>query len=153
MAEEQVTQEQEAKQDDQVTATSEFLQKYFDDKSFEIAVDFVFPDTLAGLVEKFGENIVHSNSVGSMTVSIQGNIRRWAKKYIEDMEKEDKEVTLEGLASYIQEKADAWKPGVVNRTKKSEVDKVADKASKIQDPDQIDELIAKLREKKAQIKK
>ena len=41
-----------------------------------VTVDYVFPTTLPGLVEKFGEDAVLGAATGQFTINIQALIRR-----------------------------------------------------------------------------
>lgn len=61
-----------------------------------VSVEYDMPDTLAGLVEKFGEDAVASAATDSFTISIQSLMRR-------HFDKSDAE---------IQAAAEAWVPGV-----------------------------------------
>lgn len=134
----------EAKQAGVVSAKSNYLEE----KGYEeVQVDYPFPGTVAELIEKFGEKVVHSNAVGAFTVSLQSNLRRWAKSMIEPKEKGGEEGEVD--PNTLQALADKWRPGVVSRVKKSKVDKTLALADDIEDPAELDELIKKLQAKKA----
>lgn len=61
-----------------------------------VTVDYEFPTTLQGLIEKFGEEAVLGAATGQFTINIQALIRRHFDKSQDE----------------IQELVNAWLPGV-----------------------------------------
>ena len=104
-----------------------------DKPSVEVTYDL--PDTLAGLVEKFGEQVVAAKCIDSVVIDIQANVRREIAK------PDDKRPTQEAL----QAKISAFKPSSSTATRRSPQEKVEDLASKMS-PEEKKALIAKLRE-------
>ena len=112
----------EKKVREKVSATSKFLK---DAGYAEIEVDFHFPETLDEMAETFGEEITRTNAEANMVVALQGSIRRWAESQLKGSDGNfDESKTLN--VDKIQEQASAWKPGIVQRSKKSKVEKVLD---------------------------
>lgn len=66
------------------------------DSDTSVTVNYDMPETLAGLVEKFGEDAVVGAAIDSFTISLQALIRRHIDKPQEE----------------VQAIADAWVPGV-----------------------------------------
>ncbi|MCP4393127.1 MAG: hypothetical protein GY804_02505 [Alphaproteobacteria bacterium] len=133
-----------------ISATSKWLDDYFEEQGFEdyegFEVDYPFPETTEGLIELLGEKIVHSNCIGAFTITLQNAIRRWAKKFINAAEEAGNDLVMEKLISHLQAEADKWKPGVVSRTRKSKGDKgmaIAEDMNEQELADFIDKLQAK----------
>lgn len=133
----------QAKADGVVTASSNYISEVLGEGG-EVSVDFSIPGTTEEMVEAYGEKVVQTNAAGNIVISLQSNIRRWFKQFIEEAKSKGEEPDLDKLAAFLQGKADSWKPGVVQRTKKSQADKVLDQAAKIEDPTALAELIKKL---------
>lgn len=62
----------------------------------KVTVNYDFPDSLAGLTEKYGEEIVFNAALRNLTIDLQAVIRR-------NWEKDD---------AAIQEAVTNWQPGV-----------------------------------------
>jgi len=79
-----------------------------------VTVNFNIPENLAGLVAAFGESVVYSKAVDSLTIDVQALVRRHLKGTDKVPPKAHKE---------IQALVDAYKPGV-GAVRKSPVEKV-----------------------------
>lgn len=79
-----------------------------------VTVDFNMPTDLAGLVAAFGETVVYSKAVDSVTIDVQALVRRHSKGTDKVPAKAHKE---------IQALVDAYKPGTA-AVRKSPVEKV-----------------------------
>lgn len=88
--------------------------------SGEVEANYAFPETLEEAGEMFGEEVALSLLNAQLTVALQSNLRRWAASA-----DEAGEVTT-ASEEELQANVDAWKPGTVNRSKKSKEDKVLD---------------------------
>jgi len=103
--------------------------KYPKDKT-SVTVKFNMPDSVEGLVKKFGEEIVLAHATSSMTVALQGGLRSQLKEKKKPAE--------------IQAWAGEWKPGM--RTPgKSFVEKFKEKVPNMT-PEQRKELLKTLQE-------
>jgi len=79
-----------------------------------VTVEFNMPADVAGLVTAFGEGVVYSKAVDSLTIDVQALVRRHLKGTDKVPPKSHKE---------IQALVDAYKPGV-GAVRKSPVEKV-----------------------------
>lgn len=85
-----------------------------------VTVSFDMPETLEGLTEKFGAEVVASAAIDSFTISVQSLIRRHFEKSQEE----------------IEAAVAAWQPGVRTAgVKKSPVEKARDALSKMSPED------------------
>lgn len=84
-----------------------------------VTVDYDFPDTLDGLIEKFGHETVYGKAMDSLVIDVQALVRRHLTA---KTDKDGKVTTPPKSEEEIQAIVDGWMPGV-GRTKTSSVDK------------------------------
>lgn len=98
--------------------------------SKSLTVSYDFGENLQDAVAKFGEEIVFSNAVQSMKISLQALIRRGFDKGTED--------------SVIAQQAAAWKPGVAAQRQSDPVATITSKWAALSAEDRA-ELLKKLK--------
>lgn len=103
-----------------IEATSGYLKEKGIEK---VSVDYDFGENLDESIDLFSADVVHSNFVANAAITLQSNLRRWAKKFIEDGGTLD-DGGVE-LSEHLQNKANGWVIGVISREKMSKVDKAA----------------------------
>ena len=121
-----------------IEATSGPLQEAGIEK---VSVDYEIPETIDGLVEAFGEDVVKSHVISSIVIALQGRLRGWAKNQLEKDGKID--------ADKLQKAANEWKPGQA-RPKMSAVEKAA-KALEKMTPEELAQYKKMLEEKLASL--
>ncbi len=89
----------------------------------EFTVDYEFGDNLAENVELFGEEAVNKAFVSASIISIQGVARGAAEN-------------PENTNEMIQERVSKFKPGVIQRSGKSKVEKAADSFTSLSEDEQ-----------------
>lgn len=98
------------------------------DSERSVTVQYDFPDTVAGLIEKYGEEAVHGAAVGTFTINLQALLRR-------HIDKTDEE---------LQELATNWVPGTRGpAVKKTPLEKAKSALGSLT-PEQRAELLAAL---------
>lgn len=102
--------------------------------SKSLTVSYDFGENLQDAIAKFGEEIVFSNAVQSMKISLQALIRRGFDKGVED--------------SQIAEQAAAWKPGVAAQRQSDPVAAITAKWANLS-PEARAELLKKLKSMQA----
>jgi len=112
----------------------------------------IFGDSLTDLIDNIVatgkadatkvEQIVYTNAIAAMKVTLQSAMRRWA--VVKDAETGEESLVKDPAT--IQAKVDSWIPGVVERTKKSTEDKMRDYYSGL-DTDAQAEFLKSLQEK------
>ena len=102
--------------------------------SKSLTVSYDFGENLQDAINKFGEEIVFSNAVQSMKISLQALIRRGFDKGTED--------------SVIAQQAAAWKPGVAAQRVADPVAAITQKWAAL-DPEARAELLKKLKSMQA----
>ena len=89
--------------------------------NLEVAVEYNFGENLNEAVGTFGEDVVFNTFVREAVVGLQSFVRRQLTKEVEG------EVVETGITQdELQAKVNEWKPGIVTRTKKSKIEKMAD---------------------------
>lgn len=99
-----------------------------------VTVNYDFPDTLEGLVDKFGSEIVYGKAMDSLVIDVQALVRRHLK---------GSEKVPPKSAEAIQEIVSEWVPGV-GAVRKSPVEKVGALIASMT-PEQKAALLASLR--------
>ncbi len=102
--------------------------------SKSLTVSYDFGENLQDAIAKFGEEIIFSNAVQSMKISLQALIRRGFDKGVED--------------SQIAEQAAAWKPGVAAQRQSDPVAAITAKWANLS-PEARAELLKKLKSMQA----
>ena len=103
------------------------------DKPTPVTVDYSLlgeKDTVAQLVEKFGEEVVGASARGAIVISLQAFMRRHIDKNADQ--------------ATIQNAVAAWKPDVRSIVKQSAFEKAASSLDKLS-PEERKQLLAKLR--------
>ena len=97
----------------------------------EVTIEYDMPESIEGLIEKFGQPVIVAQTRAALVISLQAAIRRLVTKgkSPDDIEKE--------LA--------AWRPDVRSVVRRSTMEKVTSSLDKLT-PEQRRELLAKLRE-------
>src|SRR5688572_1636236 len=91
-----------------------------DKPSFEVNYDM--PDTLSGLVEKFGEEVVAAKCIDSLVIDIQANVRRALAK----------EGTTDAMTpEAIKQKISEFKPSTSTSVRRIPVEKIGDLLGKM----------------------
>ena len=97
----------------------------------EVTIEYDLPESIEGLIEKFGQPVIVAQARAALVISLQAAIRRLITqgKSPDDIEKE--------LA--------AWRPDIRPRVTRSALEKATSSLDKLT-PEQRRELLAKLRE-------
>jgi len=75
-------------------------------------VEFDYGKNLAEMIEKFGEEVVFQKARMAMSLDVGSRCRAWMEQFLLEG-KSPKEAQIA-----VQENLNAWRPGVVTRTKK-----------------------------------
>lgn len=97
-----------------------------------VEVEYDMPDTLAGLTEKFGEEVITSHASRSLVIALQAYIRPQM----------DKGLSQEDIQSLVTD----WKPGV-KKAAKSPIERAREEITKMSPADRA-ALLKELRQKK-----
>lgn len=114
-------------------------------KDQSVEVDVNIPDTLAGLVEQFGEAVVASAAIDAIVISAQAQMRRLM---VPAMSKDGKVTREAQSAEQIQAHMDTWRPDAKSVTRQSAFEKASGSISKLT-PEERTALLKKLQEEMA----
>lgn len=112
------------------------------DSNEVVAVQYDIPQDLDGLVAKFGADIVASNAIDSLVISVQALVRRHMRPTVD---KAGKVTSPAKSAAEIQAIVNAYKPGT-GTVRRTPVEKIGDLISQMT-PEQKADLLKSLSKK------